>query len=85
MTEIHLIKVIVYISFCDILKMKQQSGDDDAFNMKLVLLGDGNVGKTSLLISYNTDVFPQDYVPTIFDNYMATIKYNDHLVKMWLW
>ena len=53
--------------------------------MKLVLLGDGNVGKTSLLISYNTDVFPQDYVPTIFDNYMATIKYNDHLVKMWLW
>ena len=53
--------------------------------MKVVLLGDGNVGKTSLLISYNTDVFPQDYVPTIFDNYMSTIKYNDKFVKMWLW
>ena len=53
--------------------------------MKVVLLGDGNVGKTSLLISYNTDIFPQEYVPTIFDNYLATIKYNDYHVKMWLW
>lgn len=53
--------------------------------MKIVLLGDGSVGKTSMLISYTTDIFPQDYVPTIFDNYLATIRYGDHFVKMWLW
>jgi len=51
----------------------------------MVLVGDGNVGKTSLLISYTSDSFPTDYVPTIFNNYMATIKYNQQIVKLWLW
>jgi GTPase SAR1 family protein len=59
--------------------------EDEAMSLKIVLLGDGSVGKTSLLISYTTDIFPQDYVPTIFDNYLATVKYNDYFVKMWLW
>lgn len=56
-----------------------------SLSMKLVLVGDGSVGKTSMLISYTTDKFPDDYVPTIFDNYLATIKFQDHLVKLWLW
>lgn len=59
--------------------------EDETMSLKIVLLGDGSVGKTSLLISYTTDLFPQDYVPTIFDNYLATVKYNDYFVKMWLW
>jgi small GTP-binding protein len=66
----------------------QSSGasmEEEGLSMKVVLLGDGTVGKTSLLISYTTDIFPQEYVPTIFDNYLATIKYNDTTVKMWLW
>jgi Ras-related C3 botulinum toxin substrate 1 len=54
-------------------------------SMKLVLVGDGSVGKTSLLISYTSDAFPSDYVPTIFDNYLATVKYQNHFVKLWLW
>jgi small GTP-binding protein len=58
---------------------------DESVSIKVVLLGDGNVGKTSLLISYTTDAFPQDYIPTIFDNYLATIKYGDHFVKLELW
>jgi Ras-related C3 botulinum toxin substrate 1 len=53
--------------------------------MKLVLVGDGSVGKTSMLISYTTDKFPVDYVPTIFDNYLATVKHGNELVKVWLW
>jgi small GTP-binding protein len=58
---------------------------EESINIKVVLVGDGSVGKTSLLISYTSDCFPQDYVPTIFDNYLATIKYQNNFVKMSLW
>jgi len=37
--------------------------------VKCVLVGDGAVGKTSLLVSYAASECPSDYVPTAFDNY----------------
>lgn len=41
---------------------------------KLVIVGDGACGKTSLLFVFTKDEMPPDYVPTVFDNYVADMQ-----------
>jgi len=58
----------------------------NCIRIKIVVVGDGAVGKTSLLISYATDKFPEEYVPTVFENYSTQIPREDgSTILLHLW
>ncbi len=53
-----------------------------AIRKKLVIVGDGACGKTCLLIVFSKDQFPEVYVPTVFENYVADIEVDSKQVRM---
>ncbi|XP_032255038.1 rho-related GTP-binding protein RhoD-like [Phoca vitulina] len=56
-----------------------------AIQKKLVIVGDGACGKTCLLIVFSKDQFPEVYVPTVFENYVADIEVDGKQVELALW
>jgi small GTP-binding protein len=56
-----------------------------AIRKKLVIVGDGACGKTCLLIVFSKDQFPEVYVPTVFENYVADIEVEGKQVELALW
>ncbi|KAF8470220.1 small GTPase superfamily [Kalaharituber pfeilii] len=52
---------------------------------KIVLLGDGACGKTSLLNVFTRGYFPQVYEPTVFENYVHDIYVDNTHIELSLW
>ncbi|GMM32069.1 Rho family GTPase [Martiniozyma asiatica (nom. inval.)] len=52
---------------------------------KMVILGDGACGKTSLLNVFTRGYFPKVYEPTVFENYMHDIFLDGQQVQLSLW
>jgi len=52
---------------------------------KVVVVGDGGCGKTSLLNVFLNGFFPQVYEPTIFENHAHDVHVDDQIVELALW
>lgn len=52
---------------------------------KLVIVGDGACGKTSLLSVYISGTFPKEHTPTVFENYVKDVVIDGKTVNLALW
>ncbi|NXH18644.1 RHOF protein, partial [Bucco capensis] len=53
--------------------------------VKVVVVGDGGCGKTSLLVAFAKGDFPKVYVPTVFEKYTASFQVGGKPMKIHLW
>ncbi|KAM7201661.1 putative RHO2 protein [Rhypophila sp. PSN 637] len=57
----------------------------DVIRRKLVIIGDGACGKTSLLSVFTLGYFPATYTPTVFENYVTDCRVDGKSVQLALW
>ncbi|KAL9645137.1 hypothetical protein ABK040_001952 [Willaertia magna] len=57
----------------------------DEIEIKCVIVGDGAVGKTCLVKVYVDNKFPEDYVPTVFENTYLKKNFEGHFIDLALW
>jgi len=57
----------------------------ETVDRKLVVVGDGACGKTCLLIVKANGTFPQEYVPTVFENHVTFVELPEAKVELALW
>lgn len=52
---------------------------------KLVIVGDGACGKTSLLSVFSQGIFPEFHAPTVFENDVSNIEVDGKMMELELW
>jgi len=57
----------------------------DKKRKKLVIVGDGGCGKTCLLTVFSKGEFPEEYVPTVFENDVKDIEVDNEILELALW
>ncbi|KAJ8002008.1 hypothetical protein DPEC_G00175330 [Dallia pectoralis] len=67
------------------LSKRLRSGAALQRKVNCVLVGDGAVGKTSLIVSYTANGYPTEYIPTAFDNFAAMVVVDEKPVGLQLW
>ena len=65
--------------------MVDPSASTGKLTVKTVVVGDGAVGKTSLITAYGENRFPQDYIPTVSDTYGGPVEYNGKEMTLNIW
>lgn len=65
--------------------MAQSQAQQNVMRRKLVIIGDGACGKTSLLSVFTLGYFPTHYVPTVFENYVTDCRVDGRSVQLALW
>eukprot|EP01084_Bolivina_argentea_P004596 8740_1 len=58
---------------------------NNMINIKCCVVGDGAVGKTCLLVCYTKNEFPDQYVPTVFDNHSTMVMCDGKVISLQLW
>lgn len=59
---------------------------DSVKNGKIVVVGDGACGKTCLLEVFKSDRFPEEYVPTVVDNFVKPVEFEEgKTINLALW
>lgn len=70
------------------MQKKRDTADEPkkpSLKKKLVIVGNGATGKTSLLFRFTRGKMMETYIPTVFDNHAADITVNGIHVELGLW
>ncbi|KAI9526357.1 hypothetical protein NQZ68_039965 [Dissostichus eleginoides] len=60
-------------------------GNKGLLRCKIVVVGDTECGKTALLHVFAKDSYPENYVPTVFENYTASFEIEKQRIELNMW
>ena len=66
--------------------VEQAKNNEDEITLKILLLGDTAVGKTSILLKYTDGYFPEVYISTIGVEYKSKkVNINGNIINLQIW